>query len=921
MKKLYYLLVVTLMGSLGTVQAQCTNNYYVQDMNPWGTTFNQTAMTNVFGAGNWTQANYATPAATIFDPSVCFVMLEGGDFNGNELNAFLTTNLSLIETWVSNGGRLFINAAPNEGGNINLGFNGTTLIYPSFSGTVTAVNVNDPIFLGPYLPTATSYTGNSYGHATITGTDLGILLNGETGTVLANKSWGSGIVFFGGITSPNFHQPNTEAVNLWYNIFYYAATPAPCTNNYYVVDTDPWGQTFNQTAMNNVFGAGNWTQGNYSTAASTIFDPSVCFVMLEGGDFNANELNAFLSANLSLIETWVSNGGRLFINAAPNEGGNINLGFDGTTLIYPSFSSNVTAVNVNDPIFLGPYLPTATSYTGTSYGHATITGTDLGILLNGETGTVLANKSWGSGIAFFGGITSPNWHSPGTEAANLWYNIFHYTANIPLCNVADVPSLSSLASNVCPNDDAGVQLSIDSGNLNENTQWTWYSGSCGGTAIGTGTSIDVTVNATTTYYVRGEGGCVTPGACASITITAEDNENPTITAPDALLISADGGSCAATAFDLGEPITDDNCSVASVTNDAPNEFPVGTTIVTWTVFDASGNQATALQTVVVEDNEEPMFEDVPDNLTVIANNAGCTGIVTWTGPTAFDNCAGVTVTSSHDPGDEFPLGVTTVTYYAEDAAGNTVEVSFTVEVINDLNPATIDVTHVSCNGGNDGAIAITFEGGTAPFTYLWSNDEGFSSPDQNLSGLEAGEYNGVATDANGCTASGTVTVNEPEALEVSATSTEETNGNDGEIDLTVTGGTEPYTYSWTDGAEFTSDSEDLTGLAAGTYEVTVTDANGCTTSLEVVVGSVVGLTTANALAFDLYPNPTNDAFTISVAISGSLEVYGSNGQLVMVESIASGKTTKDVHQFSTGVYTIRFVSEQGVVVKRLVVNK
>jgi hypothetical protein len=156
---------------------------------------------------------------------------------------------------------------------------------------------------------------------------------------------------------------------------------------------------------------------------------------------------------------------------------------------------------------------------------------------------------------------------------------------------------------------------------------------------------------------------------------------------------------------------------------------------------------------------------------------------------------------------------------------------------------------------------------------------------------------------------------------VSATSTEETNGNDGEIDLTVTGGTEPYTYSWTDGAEFTSDEEDLTGLAAGTYEVTVTDANGCTTSLEVVVGSVVGLSATNALTFDLYPNPTNDAFTISVAISGSLEVYGSNGQLVMVESIASGKTTKDVHQFSTGVYTIRFVSEQGVVVKRLVVNK
>jgi hypothetical protein len=130
MKKLYYLLSVALLGSLGTVQAQCTNNYYVVDTNPWGQTFNQTAMTNVFGASNWTQANFSATASAIFDPSVCFVMLEGGDGNANELNAFLATNLTLIETWVSNGGRLFINSAPNEGGNINLGFDGTTLIYP-----------------------------------------------------------------------------------------------------------------------------------------------------------------------------------------------------------------------------------------------------------------------------------------------------------------------------------------------------------------------------------------------------------------------------------------------------------------------------------------------------------------------------------------------------------------------------------------------------------------------------------------------------------------------------------------------------------------------------------------------------------------------------------------------------------------------
>lgn len=62
-------------------------------------------------------------------------------------------------------------------------------------------------------------------------------------------------------------------------------------------------------------------------------------------------------------------------------------------------------------------------------------------------------------------------------------------------------------------------LSIAAGSLNSATNWAWYSGSCGGTAVGTGTSVTVSPTATTTYYVRGEGGCVTPGDCASVTIT------------------------------------------------------------------------------------------------------------------------------------------------------------------------------------------------------------------------------------------------------------------------------------------------------------------------------------------------------------------------------------------------------------------
>jgi hypothetical protein len=79
---------------------------------------------------------------------------------------------------------------------------------------------------------------------------------------------------------------------------------------------------------------------------------------------------------------------------------------------------------------------------------------------------------------------------------------------------------------------------------------------------------------------------------------------PSITAPAAISQGTDAGVCGAT-VNLGIPVTADNCSVASVTNDAPTLFPVGTTVVIWTVKDANGNSNTATQTVVIADTEKP----------------------------------------------------------------------------------------------------------------------------------------------------------------------------------------------------------------------------------------------------------------------------------------------------------------------------
>ena len=143
---------------------------------------------------------------------------------------------------------------------------------------------------------------------------------------------------------------------------------------------------------------------------------------------------------------------------------------------------------------------------------------------------------------------------------------------------------------------------------------------------------------------------------------------------------------------------------------------------------------------------------------------------------------------------------------------------------------------VSCNGDIDGSIDLTVIGGVGLHTYLWSN----GSTTEDLAGIGAGTYSVTATDDNGCTTQETVVITESVTLTSSVTWSDyngfgvSCNGViDGSIDLTVNGGVDNqnYTYAWSNG----STTEDLAGIGAGTYSVTVTDANGCTTSETIVI--------------------------------------------------------------------------------------
>ncbi|MDD4148925.1 MAG: HYR domain-containing protein [Bacteroidales bacterium] len=161
---------------------------------------------------------------------------------------------------------------------------------------------------------------------------------------------------------------------------------------------------------------------------------------------------------------------------------------------------------------------------------------------------------------------------------------------------------------------------------------------------------------------------------ADIIVTVLDSEDPTITCPADVAVNSDTGSCEATGVVIGTPTVNDNCGVNTVTGvrsdmlALSDPYPLGTTTITWTVTDYSGNFATCNQLVTVTDIELPTIT-CPTNVSVNTDSDNCTasGVILGT-PTTDDNCTVASVTN--DAPATFPIGTTTVTWTVTDGSGN-----------------------------------------------------------------------------------------------------------------------------------------------------------------------------------------------------------------------------------------------------------
>jgi len=326
---------------------------------------------------------------------------------------------------------------------------------------------------------------------------------------------------------------------------------------YYIQNGNPWGQNTNQTGMDLVFGAGNWTQVNYSVDPSSVFNGSTAFVFIEGSDGNNDSyIQSFMSANQGLIESWVSDGGNLYIKAG-TQGPDINVGF-GNTIIDNDYSQGNPSVTVDitHPSFIGPYTPTSETMSGNWWFHNDVRGTDITPIVLGGNGTAVAvgEKTFGGGNVVFSGGTMPNFQSPQPQSYNFHYNLIYYAAN---ANPCDCPVIQ------CPADiivdaDAGLcsaivnfaeAVAIDPTGVGVTVEQT--SGPVSGSAFPVGeTEIEFTATS-----AEGTSTC-------SFVITVVDNQLPEITcAPVTVSLGTTGEAIVdASAFATAT----DNCDIESI---------------------------------------------------------------------------------------------------------------------------------------------------------------------------------------------------------------------------------------------------------------------------------------------------------------------------------------------------------------------
>jgi len=379
-----------------------------------------------------------------------------------------------------------------------------------------------------------------------------------------------------------------------------------------------------------------------------------------------------------------------------------------------------------------------------------------------------------------------------------------------------------------------------------------YTGGCQALATG----IVQVVPCSSTPSVTAQGGSVCLGECATVT-------------------SSPFGGTAPYVYLWNTGATTQNITAC----------PTSTTVYSVTITDAASATASTTATVTVNPSV---------TVTITAGSINCFGGTTTATAAATGGSPGFTYSWSNGEINASASNLSSGNYSVTvtDSQGCTSTASISITEPPALT-ASVAVNNSSCSGAN-GSATVSVSGGTPGYTYNWSNSQTTSM----ITALAAGSYSVTITDANGCTQTDVATISTLSGPTVTVTSTNvNCNGqNTGTATAVSSGGTSPYTYLWSNAQA----NATATNLWAGTYTVTVSDANNCSSVQTVTITepSAMGLVvTANNAACQ---TSTGDATVTATGGTGAYTYSWSNSQV--------GQTATGL---SAGVYTVTVTDNSG----------
>nr|MBK9653592.1 T9SS type A sorting domain-containing protein [Bacteroidota bacterium] len=551
--------------------------------------------------------------------------------------------------------------------------------------------------------------------------------------------------------------------------------------------------------------AGTWTV--------TVMDAMGCIAT---GDVIITQPSAALSITGTVTNTTCNGGNNGAINIA------VTGGTAPTTLLW----SNGNTTTSNTGLTAGTYTVTATdannctttaSYTLTQSAAISISLVSTNVSCNGGgNGSTTANASGGSGTYNY------TWSNGASTASINGLGAGIYTITVTDgngCTMSSSATITSPSALGCICNSSITNVSCFGGSNGSVSalplggtapySYLWNNGS-------TTQGINGLVAGTYTVTITDANGCTKVGTA-------------TVTQPSQLFVFVAGQNLTCAGNNTGAATATPSGGVAPYTylwtpTGQTTQSATGLAAGNYTVKVTDANGCTATAQVTITQPPSMTLTSKRTNVSCFGGFNGTFTVVVNGGTPAYSYLWSNGKTTKFIIG----LGAGTYTVTVTDAAGCTKTLSGIIT----QPPAMValyTVTNVNCNGGSNGAIDLTVTGGTAPYTYVWSN----GALTQDITGIAAGIYAVTVKDKKGCIINATVVVSQPTPITLSMTpkSPKCFGGNNGQATVTASGGTVPYSYLWSNGKTTST----ATGLTAGTYTVTVTDSKACSATMTVTI--------------------------------------------------------------------------------------